>query len=1426
MEGCQSAFGRCSGPSPPVGVPVGTSTNKCGPKSNGLVCAPGYCCSAYGYCGKSPSYCASSSGCQPKFGTCNGGSPSVSKVATPVPSPTSAPISKDARCGHGYGGQTCKGSSFGNCCSKHNYCGRSDDYCKTGCQSAFGICPGIVPSSIGQQQSASKSASKVASASKSASKTTSKSASKSVSKTASKTASVSASKSVSKSASKSASKSPSPSKSASKSASKASPQSTSKSVSKQASKSVSRSSASLTSFSTESTKVSLASSSTITQVSVGSGTTSSVPVSPSPSTTTGGKNLELLPMRDPSVDRNSQKNFSPSSAVTLYYAEQPGTYTMLIQAKISSGDKAILLENIGPINTITCSDTKITVNFADPVSAALAQTWTLGTILFTLADGCNPSNERGVYAIQTSPRIFRARAIAQTTVDFLVSKTTLQQVVDELDISYGQMVAQPDGKQLASYTTTVTSYFTNSRAGTMTSSVFVSTVTPSLTTMTYTSASITASASASASVSSDSSLVASSTSGDVASSTVSWSLNPSAQAVLNELTASLPKPGPDGTIDLPMKKGNEVVATKPLGAEPYNSDPAYQASLQAIFETDHLDLPETLVSQSADGLGAEDEPNFTPGGPEQLAVSDYQGTDDSVYDAAINNPVTSTTSSSKRQVPARAISAPAPRSAVHSSDLARHPTRSLAKRDGWDKFFDVMGNDLVGEICEVCGAIAAGKELYDAVSCLFGNCPKPPQITITTLTGTTTQEFKLSSKFPANGLVFYDSKATVLCADCNINVSSFKIEGKVVIVAKQLNYPENMVVSAQFTATQSSTASLLFNVRVNGPGAGTFDRVLSTFKLDSITAPGVVTITPKFLYGVGLTYDTAQKIDVQAGAVLTYSGAAADMDVKAKTASNARNWQPQAQITYPKLTTAGRTILTPYIKTDIQLSLNIFGANLENAMVLTTQTNLGFDAQVLSGTEQVAKRGVNAQLHHDASGLSERGLFSSIKLAGLQSGGVAAVIDAARRAALAAQGLTQPPKTVTCNAGSMKLNAVVSTKNQAVIGGKPIPLFDQQTRFGSQCIAFAAPVVSSSLAPTLTPSPSSVQPRSSKTLSSATKMASLTTVTPVASPSAAPANCIASGFVPPAESSCFKVVGHGFPLIEGRYLSMKPGYSTPMFDLTNGPPSTYYLDNSGAMYESSRGYVMSTPYTGGSMWMKFTDIKTAAAEPKAVCTKDASIKGLTCYQTNTNALYVSANYPETDGRRTMPIFGPQYNFVQITMTYEETLCPAKCAEVNAQSSSSTPVMSRAPSSTLQGWPLPPSSTVVSQSKSASITPYASSTVSPTATPSPTPTPSGDDNTMAPCGGLGPNGKKNFYGFDYEIFCGAAGSSPVAAIDNIYLPSFAACINYCTGLATCKAVMFQEIAPNGKNYKCTRYSSLGRPVEGLDWTGTFDVAYRS
>ncbi|KAK0641473.1 hypothetical protein B0T16DRAFT_496171 [Cercophora newfieldiana] len=46
-------------------------------------------------------------------------------------------VTVDGQCGNGL---TCLGSAFGDCCSKHGWCGSSADHCGSECQAAFGRC--------------------------------------------------------------------------------------------------------------------------------------------------------------------------------------------------------------------------------------------------------------------------------------------------------------------------------------------------------------------------------------------------------------------------------------------------------------------------------------------------------------------------------------------------------------------------------------------------------------------------------------------------------------------------------------------------------------------------------------------------------------------------------------------------------------------------------------------------------------------------------------------------------------------------------------------------------------------------------------------------------------------------------------------------------------------------------------------------------------------------------------------------------------------------------------------------------------------------------------------------------------------------------------------------------------------------------------
>jgi hypothetical protein len=90
---------------------------QCGPNYGGTVCEEsgfGDCCSASSYCGSTDAYCGS--GCQ--GGLCL------------IRAPTT-----DGTCGIGNYGSTCDGWAGGSCCSASGFCGNTEAYCGTGCQS-------------------------------------------------------------------------------------------------------------------------------------------------------------------------------------------------------------------------------------------------------------------------------------------------------------------------------------------------------------------------------------------------------------------------------------------------------------------------------------------------------------------------------------------------------------------------------------------------------------------------------------------------------------------------------------------------------------------------------------------------------------------------------------------------------------------------------------------------------------------------------------------------------------------------------------------------------------------------------------------------------------------------------------------------------------------------------------------------------------------------------------------------------------------------------------------------------------------------------------------------------------------------------------------------------------------------------------------
>ncbi|KAF2276514.1 uncharacterized protein EI97DRAFT_42919 [Westerdykella ornata] len=129
--------GNCTLPTPGETPSASSITSTGAPTPTpGSISPDGRCGSTNRFTCKGSSYgdCCSSSGfCGSTAGHCGGGCQSAFGDCTITD------ISPDGTCG-GTNEYKCKGSAFGDCCSLSGYCGSTTDHCTAGCQAAFGIC--------------------------------------------------------------------------------------------------------------------------------------------------------------------------------------------------------------------------------------------------------------------------------------------------------------------------------------------------------------------------------------------------------------------------------------------------------------------------------------------------------------------------------------------------------------------------------------------------------------------------------------------------------------------------------------------------------------------------------------------------------------------------------------------------------------------------------------------------------------------------------------------------------------------------------------------------------------------------------------------------------------------------------------------------------------------------------------------------------------------------------------------------------------------------------------------------------------------------------------------------------------------------------------------------------------------------------------
>jgi hypothetical protein len=117
-----------------------------------------------------------------------------------------------------------------------------------------------------------------------------------------------------------------------------------------------------------------------------------------------------------------------------------------------------------------------------------------------------------------------------------------------------------------------------------------------------------------------------------------------------------------------------------------------------------------------------------------------------------------------------------------------------------------------------------------------------------------------------------------------------------------------------------------------------------------------------------------------------------------------------------------------------------------------------------------------------------------------------------------------------------------------------------------------------------------------------------TTTTSITATSTIPASCPLQ-----TQTSCFHIIGHGSPQIEGKQLGVKDGVLNPSFDYS---PSTFYLTCEGSLVSLPDTRVLTGPF--GANKLSFSSDSQAAAS----CTRNSVTKQLTCSQDGSNIMYI------------------------------------------------------------------------------------------------------------------------------------------------------------------------------------------------------------
>ncbi|KAL3484555.1 hypothetical protein BJX62DRAFT_218618 [Aspergillus germanicus] len=324
-----------------------------------------------------------------------------------------------------------------------------------------------------------------------------------------------------------------------------------------------------------------------------------------------------------------------------------------------------------------------------------------------------------------------------------------------------------------------------------------------------------------------------------------------------------------------------------------------------------------------------------------------------------------TTIYTKRSHSAHPIHPTSPHRRINPPSHSINPRTILLRRSGdvddkswWSYLWDIGCNDILGAIIGAFSEEAGNmielicklKELYDSVEEAYENRDAIKCVLDTCYIEQVVAQYwdyeyawKVDASVPAQDLVS-SSRGTVSCVDCSLSVSDLRFVGRVRIATQT-----GAVEAAYMTPTMSWKGKLVMGLKSTSAWSGKWQYAFEPLVFDTpVLVPGEFTITPSMSYSLGVQWSTTDEVEFTAGAEISVDSGSLYLDFMQNTATQAANWSPQVQYTYPVFTSAATVSFVPIMRSSVSIAVEIHGSAYgKQPIYLNSATAIGFNAALM-----------------------------------------------------------------------------------------------------------------------------------------------------------------------------------------------------------------------------------------------------------------------------------------------------------------------------------------------------------------------------------------------------------------------------------------------------------------------------------------------